>query len=152
MDSIDKPYRCAGRWLGATAALALWAGSAAAADWRQIAANEQVALYIDATSVASVGTLRQATFLWDWREDRPTPPRTQPPQNYRSSTVQIAFDCFSQRIADTQAVYYASAGASGDVIDTYALTDPTQVPFRDPDRGSLDEGVLRLVCDAKQPE
>ena len=152
MDSIGKQYRCALHWLGATLALVLWAGSAAAADWRQIAANEEVALYIDTASLSSVGTLRQATFMWDWREDRPTPPRTQPPQTYRSSTVQLAFDCFSQRVADTQAVYYAGAAASGDVIDTYTLTDPTQVPFRDPERGSLDESVLRLVCDAKPAE
>ena len=123
-------------------AACLFAASAGAVQWKQLAKSPVGELSMDLDSVKRNNG--EASF--DYRVDYPKPQQeVGSKKTYRSTVTRAIVRCVSRTIAIGPTVAYAGARGTGDPIGRYPPS-PEEARFQPVQRGSSDENLWRQIC------
>jgi hypothetical protein len=91
-------------------------GVAQASDWQVISSNGDKSLFMDFSSVASVGNYRKAWIMSNYSKEQPLSQFMS--SRYASAKTLFYFDCSKRTITSTQDVKYSQINGGGEVVSS----------------------------------
>ena len=117
--------------------------SAFAANWVDIAGNNEVTVFIDTDSIRRNGTRVKTWLKWQWIKEQDIP-NSYPPKRYLSEKQLQVSDCQRRTLAIAQGVRYSNAEGT-DVIDSYAVEE-RKWQFTEVVPETIGETIVRVAC------
>jgi hypothetical protein len=123
--------------------LSLASHLAVAADWIEVAGNEDVTVYVDRDSIRRVGVRVKTWLKWQWAKEQDVP-NSYPTKKYVSEKQLQISDCQRGMLAIAQGVRYSNA-AGTDVADSYTIEEKNW-RFSEVVPETIGETILRTAC------
>lgn len=128
------------------ALLAVLSDGALAANWKLVSTSDTSIIYVDTTSIAKSPIGRKAWVWFEYNAPKKIP--LSYPEKYFTSVVELDhYDCQNRTSAAAQQLSYASAGKSGDVVDSRSIRNVKDT-LEDVVPDTVGETLLNFVCSA----
>ena len=120
-----------------------------AANWVDVAGNDEVAVFVDTESIRKGGTRVKAWLKWKWQKPQDVP-GAYPAKTYQSEKQLQVSDCKNGTIAIAQGVRYAGPDG-GDVVDSYTIAE-RDGKFSEAAPETIGESLIKFVCKVPVPK
>jgi hypothetical protein len=117
--------------------------SAIAANWVDLAGNDEVTVFLDTDSIRRTGARVKTWLKWQWSKEQDVP-NSYPPKKYLSEKQLQISDCQHNRLAIAQGVRYSNNEGT-DVVDSYTIEE-RKWQFSEVVPETIGESIVRVAC------
>ena len=114
-----------------------------AANWVDVAGNDEVTVFVDTESIRRVGNRVRTWLKWKWAKPQAVP-GSYPSKTYQSEKQLQVSDCKDRTLAIAQGIRYA-APDDGDVVDSYTIEEKAW-KFSEAAPETIGETLIRFAC------
>ncbi len=120
-----------------------------AANWVDVAGNDEVTVFVDTESVRKNGTRVKTWLKWKWQKPQDVP-GAYPLRTYQSEKQLQVSDCRNGTLAIAQGIRYAGPD-DGDVVDSYTIEERGW-KFSEAAPETIGETLVKFACKAATPK
>jgi hypothetical protein len=122
---------------------------ARAANWVDVAGNDEVTVLVDTESVRKSGTRVKTWLKWKWQKPQDVP-SAYPVKTYQSEKQLQVSDCKNGTLAIAQGIRYAGPD-DGDVVDSYTIEERAW-KFSEAAPETIGETLIKFACKSPPPK
>ena len=111
--------------------------------WVEIARGDDVAAFVDSTSLRKAGGIAKVWLKWE--NDPPVPISNGSSKVYRSEKTLSIFNCKARSVATVQVVRYSLPEGTGDIVESGSIPE-AEAKHREVVPDTMAEHVLNWVC------
>ena len=120
-----------------------------AANWVDVAGNDEVTVFVDTESARKSGTRVKTWLKWQWQKPQDVP-GAYPAKTYQSEKQLQVSDCKNGTLAIAQGIRYAGPD-DGDVVHSYTIEERAW-KFSEAAPETIGETLLKFACKSPLPK